>query len=99
MSVKFRPYLSLSDIEYILEKLRDDITSEAISIRKNLSMIVLKHNAGVISGSYISKPRKTISDNLGFSSQEVEKAERERKYLAGEMTEEEETSYLAELMG
>ena len=92
---KYRPYLSLHEIEYILVALVDHTSSEASSIRASLRMISLKAQAGIATGSYHTKPRETISDRLGFA---INDSDDEARYLAGEMSPEEESKYLETLM-
>ncbi len=94
---KYRPYLSLPEIEYLLNLIQSDGEkglSLAISIHKSLKQLQLKAAVGIASGSYQTKPRATFTDKLGFGYED----ETERRYLAGEMSPEEESKYLENLM-
>lgn len=87
-SIKLRPYLSIAECKLILSLLPE---SEK-ELREKFSVLLLKYDAGFIKGSYISNPRKTAADNLGFTNED------ERRYLAGEMTPEEAVIYEAALL-
>ena len=93
-NIKVRPYLSVSELKYISEKLSSDISPIAVRIKTNLAQIILKYDAGFIKGSYTAKPRASISDNLGFNS-DLE----ESRYLNGEMSAEESEAYELKLLG
>lgn len=87
-SIKLRPYLSITECKLILSLLPE---SEK-ELREKFSVLLLKYDAGFIKGSYISNPRKTTANNLGFTDED------ELRYLAGEMTEEESAAYEAALL-
>lgn len=82
-TIKIRPYLSIAECKLILSLLPETEKE----LREKLSVLLLKYDAGFIKGSYISNPRKSIADNLGLTSED------ERRYLAGEMTQEESILY------
>ncbi len=92
--MKYRPYLTLPQIEYILMRIADHQDPEAIQIRLALQPLLFKASVGAVKGSYQPTPRKDLKDKLGFTYQD----EREAKYLNGEMTPEEEAEYEASLM-
>lgn len=92
---KYRPYLTLSEIQYILSKLSEFPNDlEANQICANLNLLIFKANSGKATGSYTPSVRKGIKDKLGFSFQDEE----EMRYLNGEMTPEEEIEYSNRVM-
>ena len=67
IKLKFRPSLSLEQIEYILSLRGNDPIIEH-EIRKSLEPFKRKAAAGIISPSHISTGRASMADSLGFSS-------------------------------
>jgi hypothetical protein len=90
--IKLRPYLSVTQCKYLVGLLSENAEPAAKSIHEMLRQTLLKYDAGFVVGSYTAKPRATLADKLGLQADE------EARYLAGEMSEEEEASYLTELM-
>ena len=94
MSAKYRPYLSLEQIEYILTKLAEDQDILASQIKSALQPLVFKASVGLATGSYKPRARVGVKDKLGFSTSDLD----ESRYLNGEMTPEEEAEYEKKLM-
>jgi hypothetical protein len=81
-------------MEFILSAIAESDDTIAHELRTSFNILLLKADAGIAKGSYIPRPRATITDKLGFSISSPE----ESRYLAGEMTPEEEDAYLNNLM-
>ena len=82
---KFRPYLTKSEIEYLLTLLeKEEKTKANKNIHKVFRTLLIKAEVGIATGSYTPTPRTTLQSKLGFAS------EQESRYLNGEMTQEEE---------
>lgn len=94
MSAKYRPYLTRHQMEFILMRIADSDDVCAHEIRTTFNLLLLKMNAGLATGSYNPRKRATQADKLGFGFQD----DTERRYLAGELSPEEEDAYLAQLM-
>lgn len=90
-NVKLRPYLSVAEINHILEKLRDDTSTIGVGIRKNLSLLSLKYDGGYSRGSYTPSPRQSTLEKLGAHTDEL-------RYLNGEMSAQEEAEYESNLI-
>lgn len=67
IKLKFRPSLTLEQIEYILSLRGNDPIIEH-EIRKSLEPFKRKADAGIISPSHISTGRISMADSLGFST-------------------------------
>lgn len=98
MSKKYRPYLSLEMMNRIIYLCHlNPIDELSQSIIDSLKIMTLKANHGITQPSFTP-----IVDKLGFSEPELiqskSEAYDERKFLAGEMTEEEAQAYQAKLM-
>jgi hypothetical protein len=61
---KYRPYLSLSELERIIRALDPETDKDII---KPLQLIVIKATGGFIEGSYVSNPRPTMEEKLGLT--------------------------------
>lgn len=102
MSKKYRPYLSLEMMTRIVSLAEHSIfSSDEFSssldkeIINTLQVLILKANHGITQPSFTP-----IVDKLGIPEVIQSKAEayEERRFLAGEMTEEEAAAYQAKLM-
>ncbi len=80
---KYRPYLTLHQIEYLLMRLTEfrSQDQEAEDISVVLSAIQFKASVGVATGSYTPSPRKTLESKLGFSDSEEMTPEQEAELL------------------
>jgi hypothetical protein len=83
--IKLRPYLSIAECKLILSSL----PQEESELRDKLSILLLKYDAGFVKGSYVSSPRKTHEENLGFSESDL---------LSGNLTPEQELELTNKLM-
>lgn len=97
MSKKYRPYLSLEMMNRIIYHCENSIPREAIDseILYSLRTMCLKAKYAITQPSFTP-----IVDKLGITEliQSKSEAYDERKFLAGEMTEEEAQAYQAKLM-
>lgn len=66
IKLKFRPSLTLEQIEYILSLRGNDPIIEH-EIKKSLEPFKRKADAGIISPSHISTGRVSLGDSLGFT--------------------------------
>lgn len=64
--IKYRPYLSLEEITRIITVLDPEIDKVLV---KNLQLIVIKVTGNFIEGSYVSNPRPTLEEKLGFDEE------------------------------
>lgn len=103
MSKKYRPYLSLEMMERIVSLAEHSIFSSdefSSSLDKEIidtmRVMILKANHGITQPSFTP-----IVDKLGITPELIQsksEAYDERKFLAGEMTEEEAAAYQTKLM-
>lgn len=69
IKLKFRPSLTLEQIEYILALRGNDPIMEH-EIKRSLEPFKRKADAGIISPSHISTGRTSMADSLGFTFKE-----------------------------
>lgn len=102
MSKKYRPYLSLVQMNRVITLAEHSIHSEPLEdhaidleLISSLRVMVLKGQHGITQPSFTP-----IVDKLGIDDAVQSKSEAydERKFLAGEMTPEEAAAYQAKLM-
>lgn len=68
VSVKFRPSLTSSQIQYLIGILQSSAQSQdRDNILGQLHKFHLKATHGIVSPSHISTPRPSLSDSLGFT--------------------------------
>lgn len=70
---KFRPYLTQSQILRILELCAKEPSDDPLirSIKQTLGVFKFKINEGITDPAYVSSPRQTIEEKLGFSHGEL----------------------------
>lgn len=97
----FRPYFNQDELIHNLNLLSEDMNSPlsptaaaSRRLHSKLSIFAFKIDSGLITPSYIVSSSSKLStlEKLGGSTPE------EAKYLAGEMSQEEEAEYLTQLM-
>lgn len=95
--IKLRPYLTVGQIRFLLQIIAEREDSHLPlprGISATLQTAIIKYDAGLISGSYTSRPRESLSDKLGLGVSDGEEA----RYMSGEMSEEEAAAFELALM-
>jgi hypothetical protein len=88
--LKFRPVLTLSQMEYIVECLHDDQRELGKSVKRVLVPMLAKIEVGAITPAYKISEVHQIK---------MAKSELARRYESGEMSPDEESQYESELLG
>jgi len=67
---KFRPYLTITQLNYFLDLMQSDDRAATENLRKNttqeLKLFLLKHEYGGVTPAFVSTGRKSIADKLGL---------------------------------
>ena len=100
MAVKLRPYLTVEEIQSIVKLIDETPDATAAdpylkSARRTLVAAAIKVNNGLVTGSYTERKRPSMEEKLGLADQ----SSKEVRYLAGEMSPEEEAEYVSNLVG
>ena len=68
---KYRPYLSINQINYFLHLAENDNRAETEVLRaltvKELKLFITKNSLGAVTPQYIAEGRKSVADRLGMS--------------------------------
>ena len=69
---KFRPYLTIQQIRYIVQLIDSDNRSETEALRlktlRELKLFIAKSDIGAVAPSLVTVERKSMTEQLGFSS-------------------------------
>lgn len=69
MQAKFRPSLSLEEIQYLIVNLNTASSPVAVSVRSKLQLLTAKVNLGLTKPAFITSPKEDIMNQLGESNQ------------------------------
>lgn len=99
-SPKFRPYLTLQQMEHIVSLCESDIRSNhtnamlGVSIIESLKLMILKAQHSITKPSFIP-----LAAKLGIPTNEFKEPDpEEQRYMNGQMTPEEAAAYESKLM-
>ena len=83
-TLKIRPYLTLQETNLLLDLLQPHLTTAPSYkvLYDNLNQFVIKANAGLLKGSYTTKPKQSLHNQLGFSDSEDMSDEEEAALLS-----------------
>jgi hypothetical protein len=89
----FRPYLSREEILHILTLIGGENDPHSRSLRKKLSVLLIKSDAEFLTPAYVTKGNRESKNK-----QAISELEKQIRYESGEMTEEEAAEYEASLL-
>ncbi len=75
--MKHRPYLTTSQLEFILNMIQDSDDTAAHEIRAALQPLLIKAQLNLVRGSYKPNPRPSINERLGLPEELSEEDEAE----------------------
>lgn len=64
---KFRPYLTIPEMDVILGALKSTPDNIPVSLIRYLEGYIYKAKSGISSANYTARPRETLQSKLGFS--------------------------------
>jgi|LauGreDrversion4_2_1035121.scaffolds.fasta_scaffold869448_2 hypothetical protein len=74
MISKYRPTLTAQEIAYMIERCdadaRDETAGLSVALGSKLKIFAMKMQLGIVSSAYVSAPKQSLTDKLGFDTPE-----------------------------